>query len=273
MSLLGTQVYANPDTSCWVSANGGTITGTLVVDNLDVTGSAQVAGIIVDNGQVFPTQALLELGAGANIGMEMSSPGGIGGQINTNDNIYFGRKGTNGGSTFITPGAAPNTDTMTVGGVLTTTGVIVSPSVTPTLVNYAGAFTITQNAAPLTLPTFGTPFPVVSGQEYDIQITGYWGIGAGVCTPATGDKASIVVRTGSGTLPAFLQYQCEDLQYPANPEDVWAAASFRPFNIRARLGANITAPMALVAEFSGTGVYPGSAATVVIQNCDVTRVK
>lgn len=114
MSLLANESYANPSTPLWLSAGGG------AVPSLTVTGTLTAGDVNVNNGQLFPNQAVLQFGAGLPYGMEISSPSGIDGQINTDAGIYFGRKGTNGGSTSITPGIAPNTDVVTVGGTLST---------------------------------------------------------------------------------------------------------------------------------------------------------
>lgn len=277
MSLLGTQVYANSSTPCWVSASGDTIDGNLIVDGtLSVTGQSEMTNLDINSGSVYPTEGKLTLSASflgtPSTGLQVYTPGGVDGVLATNGTLYVARKDANGGSTFITPGAAPNTDTMTVGGVLTTIGTIISPSVTPTAVNYGGTTNITVGGGPVTLSPL-SPYALSVGREYDIQISGVWGVPAGVVTPATGDKASILVRTGVAISPNIWQYQTEDLQYPANPEDVWGSASFHPFAIRTRLACNAAVNLELIAEVSGTGVYPAGLVEIAILNCDVTVVK
>lgn len=105
MSLLGTQVYANPDTPCWVSANGDTING-----NLTVTGSIEAFGAIKS------TDSLQSIdGTGAAI-VRISDSGGNG-FIQTPTLLNFTRIGAGTGNTSLTISAAgANTDVMAVGG-------------------------------------------------------------------------------------------------------------------------------------------------------------
>lgn len=263
MSLLGTQVYANPDTPCWVSTAGGTIDG-----NLTVTGN-----LIVDQNLSADMAYVQQLNCVDSAGVTHArfvAVDNTNTYIQTNGTIQFTKIGFGAGnSTFALSALGANTDLLTVGGqILTAPG----GGVTPATVSYPGATSITLGAAPTTLaPT--TAFTVTSGQEYDIQVTGVWAVSAGVTTPAAGDYVSILARTGTGTSPIFYQFQAEDVQYPADVNNVWTSASFHPFKIRARLQCNVTGPLALIAEAGGPGTYPGNLVQIQIQNCDIVRVR
>lgn len=121
MSLLGTQVYANPDTPCWVSAGGDTITGNLTVtgevvaDSGFVTYDAPAGGYEILNAAGTSQQTrLIHLPAPSSRTM-----------IQTNDPLYIGQIGTANANTSLTvtaynPGA-PN-DALNVGGSINAYG-------------------------------------------------------------------------------------------------------------------------------------------------------
>lgn len=275
MSLLGSQVFANPGTACWVSSTGDVITGDLdVTGDLTVGGevvSAQGAGVISKNSLTAAEGVIVEDAAGAaQLRLAVANVGES--FIQSNNVLKFGQIGISDANTsFQTSAFGAFADLLTVGGTIASTGIILGPSITPTIVQYPGTTSVAYGGGPQTLVPF-VPYPVLAGEEYDIQLTGVWAISPGA-VPGTMDKFSVLVRTGTGVSPAFYEFQAENIQYPANPEDVWAGGSFHPFSIRARLGSNLPGgDMDVVVEASGlTGAYFGI--DVAIQNCDVTRVR
>lgn len=263
MSLLGTQVYANPTSPCWVSTAGGSISGALTVDGtLNVTGASTLANTL------FTTTAgaVVGLGAGVNVGLELRSDG-VDGNINSDGVIYFGREGTVGGSTSITPGATPNTDVVVIGGRLTTApGGGITPEVSlvpaPVLLTIGGG-----QVALVPNPVL----PIFNNNWYDIQVTGYWGIPIG-SVPAVGDILSLRFSVGAAGLPTFFQESSQLFQYPGFADDTWTAGSLHGFQLRGRLfSGNNFANLPIAAELTGPGVYP-SGVDCVVQAISVVRL-
>lgn len=121
MSLLGTQVYANPNTPCWVSAGGDTITGNLTVtgeviaNSGFVTYDAPAGGYEILNAAGTSQQTRL-------IHLPAPSSRTI---LQTNDPLYIGQIGTANANTSLTVSAynpgAPN-DALNVGGAINAYG-------------------------------------------------------------------------------------------------------------------------------------------------------
>ena len=118
MSLLGSQVYANPDTPCWVSANGDTING-----NLTVTGSisagtsitAGPAGVIapdVGNGFTVLNGVTVETRLQH---IQAPAPRTL---MSSDDPIYFTKPGQINGNTSLTIAAFGAPDVLNVEGVI-----------------------------------------------------------------------------------------------------------------------------------------------------------
>jgi hypothetical protein len=124
MSLLGSQVYANPDTPIWVSATGDTITGDLVV-----TGSITCTGPginVVDDGNGFSV-----LSGGSTVETRIQHIQGIGPRtlFESADPIYFNQPGQVNGNTNLQISAPlSQADLLTVGG-----NILVSGTVTTTV--------------------------------------------------------------------------------------------------------------------------------------------
>ena len=112
MSLLGTQVYANPTTPLWVSATGDTING-----NLTVAGTTTLEGpVVVPNGI---NGIELQDTAGTSTGLIVAVDAtGTDGSIETDGVIYLGRSGAgNTANSFFDPSApTTNGDVLSIGG-------------------------------------------------------------------------------------------------------------------------------------------------------------
>jgi hypothetical protein len=251
MSLLGTPVYANPSTPLWASASGGAITG-----NLNVTGQVTATG-------GFSGRPYVVTDLSGNTGMLLSATAPGISYIQTQNNLRFGQIGqgtTNTSLTVSAPGA--NADVLTVGGQINGGGI------TP-LTSVVGAATI-ANGTPTSL-TITPAISLVSGGIYDIQVSGYWATGV-TATPATADVASVILTTGTGTVPTLLKYQYTDNQYPAFADDPWTPGTNHPFHIRARMPCNNTQALALTGSFTATGTYTGNSLGLVVSDLTVVRV-
>jgi hypothetical protein len=116
MSLLGTPVYANPDTPLWLSSQGGVVTGNVTFEKAVYSGTGFVTyaggGLggfeILDpsgNAQVFRLAATTGV-----------SPRSI---IQSANPIYFNQIGTANGNTSLTLSAfGANADLLSVGGTV-----------------------------------------------------------------------------------------------------------------------------------------------------------
>lgn len=112
MSLLGTQVYANPSTPCWVSSSGDTINGNLVV-----TGTVTADEGIVTVGTVGTDGLVVTNPAGAQQVRitHLDAPGRT--YFQSTDQVLFGQIGqgsVNSSLTVSAPGA--NADVLSIGG-------------------------------------------------------------------------------------------------------------------------------------------------------------
>ena len=119
MSLLGTQVFANPDTPIWLSSAGGVITGSLTVegevvaDEGFVTYDAPAGGLTILNAAGTQQQTRL-------VHVPAPTSRTI---LQTNDPLFFNQVGATNGNTSLTISAAgANTDSLTVGGGINAVG-------------------------------------------------------------------------------------------------------------------------------------------------------
>lgn len=139
MSLLGTQVYANPDTPCWLSVDGGTIEGNLIVNgDIDATGTITGdAGVTtVEGGTGF--QVVTAGGAPVSAIQHLPAPTSRT-IINTNDPLLFAQVGTTQGNTSLTLSAfGANTDVLAVGGSVTAANIMQVLDTTPGFVVQGG---------------------------------------------------------------------------------------------------------------------------------------
>lgn len=263
MSLLGSQVYANSTTPLWLSASGDTINGNLTIDGtLDVTGPSTLANTLFNT----TIGALIGLAASGNVGMELRTDG-VDGNINSDGVIYFGRTGSTGGSTTITPGATPNTDVVVIGGTLTTAP---GGGITPEVSLVPAPALLTINGGSVTLVP-SPALPIFNSKWYDIQITGYWGIPL-LSVPAVGDILSLRFSVGAAGLPTFFQESSQLFQYPGSADDTWTPGSLHGFQLRGRLfSANNFANLPIVVELTGPGLYP-SGVDCVVQAISAVRL-
>ena len=114
MSLLGTQVFANPSTPCWLSTNGGVITGNVTLEGALYTSQGVIqtpfgggkAGYQFQDASGVETFRLASLGP--------SSPQNI---IQSSVPLVFTQLGqANGNTQLVTSTVGANTDVLTVGG-------------------------------------------------------------------------------------------------------------------------------------------------------------
>lgn len=115
MSLLGTPVYANPDTAIWLAANGGganihLITGDLeITGDLKVDGKADVVGDVTTLGGSFQVEDAL--------GVPKMFMGSLASQsfIESDDVLYFTRIGSAAAATSMVFQTAPALDEFSTG--------------------------------------------------------------------------------------------------------------------------------------------------------------
>lgn len=164
MSLLGKQVYANPDTPLWLGTTGGTITGNLLVDGTITATSDIVSQTEVD----APSLRVIDSNAATKMSLTNDFAGNS--LIQSTDVIKFTQLGTINGNTTLTQSVAgANTDNLTVGGTI---NCLIGP--VPTQI-----ITSTKTVNPVAVsPTAPSQFGVdttitgISNAEYDVQATG-----------------------------------------------------------------------------------------------------
>lgn len=121
MSLLGTQVYANPATPLWVSATGDTING-----DLAVTGEVTAGTGFITNESPTGVGFVVQNSALAQVTRLTHRTGPLAGTfLQTNDPLIFTQVGVGNGNTNLTLSAynpgAPN-DALNVGGAINAYG-------------------------------------------------------------------------------------------------------------------------------------------------------
>lgn len=219
MSLLINESYVNPDTSLWVSKVGDTISGNLTVDGtLAVDGPAQFFGggavkianpstlYLANTGQSQPGLLLYSDNA--------ATPNGY---AETNGTVYLGRvgAGNTANSTFVPSAPATNGDVLTVGGRITSTGILAGPSVTP-----FELITTPKVVSPVsTLPaedifTNDADYPTAIGETYEVAFSGRVFLRTGTPDP---DDVVYVKITAGATYPGSIWV------FPVFPEAVGVA--------------------------------------------------
>lgn len=121
MSLLGTQVYANPATPLWVSASGDIING-----DLAVTGEVTAGTGVITNESPTGAGFVVQNSALAQVTRLTHRTGPLAGTfLQTNDPLIFTQIGVGNGNTNLTLSAynpgAPN-DALNVGGAINAYG-------------------------------------------------------------------------------------------------------------------------------------------------------
>ena len=138
MSLLGTQVYANPATPCWLSSAGGAISGNISAN------------------QVFARKYNAVDVAGVTHG-ELTLNGAATGSVLTGDsNITFAKTGVLTGNTVLTLSTAgANLDSLALGGAIAATGAIGGASLAATGAVSGASVSATSNVGGATLSATG----------------------------------------------------------------------------------------------------------------------
>lgn len=166
MSLLGKQVYANPDTPLWLGTTGGTISGNLIVDGYIIADGGITSAV-----NVSAPAFLVEDASGNDVGfMRQAGTGAGAGLLFQGDVFKFGKVGTGNVNTTLTTSAfGANTDLLAVGGTITANiGPVPTQIITSTK-------TVNPVAVSPTAPSqFGvdTTITGISNAEYDVQATG-----------------------------------------------------------------------------------------------------
>jgi hypothetical protein len=223
MSLLGTQVYANPDTPLWVSATGGEISGDLTVDgNLTVNLATNLNGPLNANSDVNVGATLfMAPPTGDEQAIAVDALGTIL-YIQGGNSIKFGKLGqttTNTTLTLSAPGSGLDNFTTNflyaIGPV--PTNLVTSPkTINPVPTTPADPFIV------------DTAFPVASGQVYEVQATGVLNLISG--TPDPDDAVIFSLDAGTGTSITAYTY------YPSGP------GQSGNWSIRQRIVGNATQP-------------------------------
>jgi hypothetical protein len=260
MSLLGKQVYANPSTPVWLSATGGEISGSLIVDGgIQSLTNVSAPVFIVEDASGNDTGLIRQAGTGAGAGLLFQG-----------DVFKFGKTGTGNVNTSLTTSVfGANTDLLAVGGTITANiGPVPTQIITSTK-------TVASMAVSPTAPSqFGVDTTVtsISGAEYDVQITG-----TVYCVSGTVDPADYIVYNftagGSGTIGAIVFPGAASLggNGVSGLAPLTAGGAAATINMRTRLtsSASGTALSANVRAFlTGTAVY-GATLTLL----DVQRVR
>ncbi len=193
MSLLGSNVYANPNTPLWDTgaSGGGTFPGNVTIGgNLDVSG--YIAGSSVDAG-LFTLDVS---GSGvANIAPLATSLGDPADGIVFQGQLFrFAQQGTKNANTSFTPSVfGANLDNLTVGGTI---NCLIGPVPTQLI-------TSTKNVEPVAVSPaapsqFGVDTTVVgiANAEYDVQVSGNVYLVSGI--PDATDTVVVTFTSGTG---------------------------------------------------------------------------
>ena len=264
MSLLISRDYANKTTPLWLSAAGGTITGSLTVQgDLGVYGNAIV-------GDTVSGTILEVVDASGNPKMTLANDSAGNSLIQSTDVIKFTQLGTATGNTQLTlSSAGANLDNFSVGGTM---NCLIGPVPTQIITSTKSVPSIAVSPASPSQFGVDTTVTSISGAEYDVQVTG-----TVFCASGTVNPADYIVYNftagGSGTISAIVFPG--ELLLGANGVTgigpLVAAGAAATVTLRARvvssaagttLGANVRAFL------TGTAVY-GATLTV----CDVQRVR
>lgn len=263
MSLLGTQVYANPATPCWASSSGGTITGTLVVDPGDIRARGEIG---TDSAfTLYDPTGVTQRG-------QLSTDGGGTMYVRAPTYITFAQTGSPAplaGNTSLTLSAAGSgLDLLSVGGRITTAA---GGGITPFASIPDGSPSVVTLSTGTTsrVGVFGVTnlLNSVAGGEYDVQLKGFalWdGTGS---APASSDIVTISTSVG-GLGTNNVQSQ---VFYPGATPGAWTSNVGNPFAIRARLKVNSgSGPISCQANFNGAAATGNIVATATL--FDIVRV-
>lgn len=244
MSVLGTQVFANSSTPCWIAANGG-VANELSVNILDVTNGIQLRpgdNPAVVNGRIT---------AGLDVAQTM--------YLQTVDKITFGEIGTGNVNSYIQVSPfGSGGDQLVIGGTISADAI--GP---PTQI-----LTVPQTTALLAAPTTwlnDTNVPTVIGQEFDVNIKLEFGLTAGAYT--AGDTVTVEI-TCDGTPTYQNKGSWEYVFLAGGPTG--AAANFKA-QIRDRFICTNPAAAIECSVFK-TVANPATAISCTCEQFDVVRV-
>ena len=201
MSLLGKQVYANPDTPLWLGTAGGTIDGNLTVTgNVIADGNIQAKGNM--SSEVFITIDPSGTPTGGLFFQSTTTGATSNGMLIQGDLLKFAKLGTSNANTSLTIGTAgANTDNFTLGGTL-----VASIGPVPTQI-----ITSTKTVNPVAIsPAAPSQFGVdttitgISGAEYDVQVTGTVFLVSGTMDPADTVVFTFTSGAGQGSISAVV---------------------------------------------------------------------
>lgn len=270
MSLLGKQVYANPDTPIWLATSGGTISGNLVVD-----GSIIADGGISSATNVSAPAFVVEDASGNDVGfMRQAGTGAGAGLLFQGDIFKFGKTGTGNVNTTLTTSVfGANTDNLSVGG---TVNCLIGP--VPTQIITSAKSIIGIPVSPAAPGQFGVDNTItgIANAEYDVQVTGTIACTSGV--PLAGDYIVYTFTSGSGVTGSV-----SAIVYPDQVNlggfgvgglgPLTAGGGAATINMRARIspnasGTTLGANARTFLAGGSTAVYSGT-----LQLCDVQRVR
>ena len=191
MSLLGSQVYANPNTPLWGSGGGGGGSNASF-SNVTVTSNVVVGGAVE-----VPFLNLTDLSGNAGVGSLQSLAVSDGdpndGFILQGELLRFGKQGTkNANTTFVSSVFGANADNFSVGGTM---NCLIGPVPAQAITSSK-----TVNPVPTVAPAgqYGVDNTItgISGAEYDIQAIATVFVVSGV--PAADDRVNVTVTIGAG---------------------------------------------------------------------------
>ena len=245
MSLLGSQVYANPSSPCWLGTAGGTVAGTTVF-----TGAVECDNVL----RVASPLGLRLTAAPPNQvnigGIVAPDAGGANLFLATNGTMYLGRNtaGNTANTTFTPSAPATNNDILAVGGTVSTKA---GASITPQTIATNKSVAPIPNSPTVTNITNDTAFPTVPGAVYDVSIKGRVLLASGVADPD--DQVQVVVNN----LQNYPGMSWIYVQYPS------ATGSVGLFDIRTRIISDatmtsLTVGFSTILNGASTAVYNGT---------------
>jgi hypothetical protein len=266
MSLLGSQVYANPDKPLWVSTDGGVISGNLTVENLNVTGNAGIVGDVTSSGEYISLGGdglILKDATGSTTwGRVTATATDL--FLQTPSNVKFTQPFQSSANTFLAlsaPGSGLDsftTNFLNAIGPVPANPIPVGANPIIDLVTGSGNRTDTF--------AITTAYTLVSNAVYDVQATGVvtWTAGS---APTAGDRVSVTVEVGSDAVSGQ-----SVIYYPGDAPEPWVINVGNNFSLRARVPARGSIPPNPVVQVSYVGAAGTGTISGVCTYMSITRV-
>ena len=129
MSLVGSQVFANPTKSCWVSSGGDVINGSLIV-NGGITATGGIQGTTMTSTSTLYANTDIQItGGGGDLRLTTLANDSY---IQSDNRLRFTQLGFAGGNTNLLMGVeGTNTDVLTLGGVIASSTCAGTASIAP----------------------------------------------------------------------------------------------------------------------------------------------